>query len=324
MGRWWSLWLVLGGALSAQGSESIAYDLDPAAGCPTPVQLRSAVESQIGGLLPSGEGDWLERPALRVRPGPDGTLVAELIGPLSRRSFRRSIPSASCEAQAQAVALLVRSWLDKEDEGSEAAVERTVVVHEARPTSPGPPLAPAGPPVIRSRLSWEPRLSGGELLASTPSPLGGSIEGSLQLYLTRRWGVALRGAWMTSLHAGDPESAGSLELRRYAFGLDASWTGRPLPDAMDIALGLQDELDQTIPTGYLQENQAVTQTLQVHLAVRYRWFLVSGLFAYAEASGTVGLWPQRFLAADTAGEVPILTLPEIQLALDLGLGWHFL
>jgi hypothetical protein len=253
--------------------------------------------------------------------------VAELLDPLSRPTFRRSIPKASCAAQAEAVALLVRSWLEKDDESHEAEVERPVVIAVAGPIPPSAPAQSSPAPsraAPRPRLAWEARLSGGEILAPTPSPLGGSLEGSLQLYLTRRWGMAVRAAWLTSLHASDPASTGSMELQRYAVGLDASWTGRPLPDAMDIALGLQDEIDQTEPTGFLQENRSVTNVLQLHVALRYRWFLVSRLFAYAEGSGTVGLWPQRFLAVDTAGEVQLLSLPEAQLALGLGLGWHFL
>jgi hypothetical protein len=248
------------------------------------------------------------------------TLVVELLDPLSRVSFSRSIPKGSCEAQAKAVALLVLSWIDKGANPPEAEVARAVVIPKVSPSSPGPSPAPS----TGWRLSLEPRLSMGGSLASTPSPLGASFEGALQVYLGRNWGVALRAAWFTPLRAGDPESAGSVELRRYAAGLDASWTGRPLPAAMDVALGLQDEIDQTEPAGYPQDTAAVSHTPQLHAAVRYRLRLVAQLFAYAEGSATVGLVPHRFLAADPQGEVQLLTLPPLQVALDLGLGWHFL
>jgi hypothetical protein len=137
-------------------------------------------------------------------------------------------------------------------------------------------------------------------------------------------GVAARGAWFTPLHAADPDSPGSFDLRRYAVGCDLSWTGRPLPSAMDVALGIQDEIDQVVPGGYAQENPSVTHTPQLRLAVLYRWILTAGLFAYAEGSATVGLWPRRFDADDPKGEVQLLTLPAIEVAGDLGLGWHFL
>jgi len=215
------------------------------------------------------------------------TLIVELLDPLSRVSFRRSIPTGSCEAQALAVALLMRSWLDKANNAPVPETARAVGIAQASSISSGLSLAPAATPSAGRRLSWEPRLGGGGLLASTPYPLGGSIEGSLQLYLNRRWGVAARGVWLTPLRASDPQSAGSVELRRYAIGLDASWTGWPLPSAMDVALGLQDEIDQSEPAGYAQENRAITHTPQLHVAVRYRWTLVSHLFVYAEGSGTV-------------------------------------
>jgi len=317
MVRWNALWLAWVGALSAQGSEGSAYDLDPALTCPSPSQLRSTLDAQVPALSSSNA---LDQRTLRVRAGPMHTLVVELLDPLSRVSFSRSIPKGSCEAQAKAVALLVLSWIDKGASPPEAEIARVVVIPKVSPSSPGPSPAPS----TGWRVSWESRLSGGGSLASTPSPLGASFEGSFQAYLSRHWGVALRAAWFTPLRAGDPESAGSVELHRYAVGLDASWTGRPLPAAMDVAFGVQDEIDQTEPAGYPQDNGAVSHTPQFRVAVRYRWRLVAQLFAYAEGSATVGPWPHRFLADDPQGEVQLLALPAVQVAIDLGLGWHFL
>jgi len=92
---------------------------------------------------------------------------------------------------------------------------------------------------------------------------------------------------------------------------------------MDLVLGFQDEIDQAEPSGYAQENPAFTHTPQLRAGVRYRWPLHSGLFAFAEGDATVGLWPQRFDASDMGATARLLTLPAIQLALNLGLGWHF-
>src|SRR6202041_1411925 len=78
MARWWALWLAWGGALSAQASEGIAYDLDPALTCPSPTQLRSALEAQVEPATSPGDSDWLGRRMLRVEAGPLHTLVVEL------------------------------------------------------------------------------------------------------------------------------------------------------------------------------------------------------------------------------------------------------
>ncbi len=88
-------------------------------------------------------------------------------------------------------------------------------------------------------------------------------------------------------------------------------------------LGLQDEIDQADPAGYLVENRATTQTLQLRVAALYRWFIAGALFAYAEGSGTVGLWQHRFEAHDLDQEALLLTLPAVQISLSGGLGLRF-
>ena len=219
---------IWGGALSARASEGLSYDLDPGLTCPSPIELRTALEAQLGALPSRSKRDWLDRHTLKVSPAAAGALSVELIDSPSGISFRRSVPQGSCQAQAEAVALLTLTWVDQGTSLPEPAIGAPAVppeVSSAPETSSSPPTAAA------NRSDWhplfEPRLGiGGLLPASTASPFGASVEASLQIHLTRWLGVAARGGWFTPLHATSiPIRPAPSTCAAIAVGCDLSWTG---------------------------------------------------------------------------------------------------
>jgi hypothetical protein len=318
--------------------------------CPTPEQLRWALETHLGTnvRLRHGNPSTGER-GLYLGSGPRGTLHLWLWTTPAEIHHDRELPveDVPCAQRAEAIALIADAWLkalpstgdDGTDRGPSLSPSGTGKELPSASPSPVPRSAPsptssaatesisAGNPVTARdavpKRGFALELRGAALgvfgIDSAAFGVGGAF--ALDFWIGRFFGFGTQLEIATSLVGSDSVVAGAqVTVRRQALSVYGSFRPNPtqLPGLAVLAGAQLQRLDARA-TGYPVNGGEVALPVAAWAGVSYRWEIVRRVELFGQFEGSLGFSKQHFFVTGPPGATrTLVTTPAVSAAFLMG------